>query len=686
MVEIVDDPNEPGTQIEKELFQSGATSHNQTTVATAPINHPDAATALEILKKDFHAFREQAAKEKAEANTYRVRIAELEKEQFLLRATLDHRNNYNDTLERAARVTPTPNATMTSLFPSQGQSSSAENVAWGLEHYDAFNNIKAYLATVPLLSKPVPGEVLYLYLAVSATAISAALTRHDHDNELPVYYCGIGFTDPETRYPDIEKLALALITAARKLRQYFQAHTIHVLTNHPLRQILQKHETSGCMVKWAIELGEFDLHFKPRIAIKGQATTDFIAEFIPMNPDDPDQDAHPWSEIWELHVDGSSNNRLSGAGIIITDPEGHSYEYALRFEFKASNNIAAYEALIAGIQLCRKLGALHIHIFSDSQHVVNQVAGDFKANQNNLGSYKSLAGALLQHFTSYKLTQIPRAKNSKADALVRLATAPPESAPPDVHIEILDKPSISKAYSEIFAIETFSQPSWMDPYVAFLSNRTLPIDAQEAQRLRHKASLYLLKRGKLYRRGQSCPLLKCLPTAEGHKVLTSLHSGVCGNHAGAQNLMFKALRAGYYWLTLEQDAKAVVQACLHCHKFADFAHRPPVPFSVIISPVPFNQWGLDFVGRLPPTPGQLKFAIVLVDYNTKWIEAEPLATITTEKVINFLWRNLYCRFGVPQAIITDNGAQFDNETLREFLSEQGTTIFYASPAHPQTNG
>ncbi|KAL6199178.1 hypothetical protein ACLB2K_028964 [Fragaria x ananassa] len=109
--------------------------------------------------------------------------------------------------------------------------------------------------------------------------------------------------------------------------------------------------------------------------------------------------------------------RLSGAGIIITDPEGNSYEYALRFEFKASNNIAKYEALIAGIQLRRDLWALHIHLFNDSLLIVNQVAWDFKANQNNLGSYKSLARALLQRFTSYKLTQIPRSKNSKADAL-----------------------------------------------------------------------------------------------------------------------------------------------------------------------------------------------------------------------------------------------------------------------------
>ena len=341
------------------------------------------------------------------------------------------------------------------------------------------------------------------------------------------------------------------------------------------------------MVKWAVELGEFDLHYKPRVAIKGQAAADFIAEFIPLADSSPHPDIPTGDAIWELQVDGSSNSKLSGAGIIITDPEGHSYEYALRFEFKASNNIAEYEALIAGIQLCRELGARHLHIFSDSQLVVSQVAGDFKANQHNLESYKSLAGALLQNFTLYKLTQILRAKNSKADALARLATAPPESTPPDVHIETLDKPSISRAYSEIFALKPREQPSWNDPFIAFLSDGTLPQDKHEAQRLRRKASLYLLRGGKMYRRGQSCPLLRCLPTTEGHKVLKS-HSDICGNHAGVRNLMFKTLRAGYYWPTLERDAKAVVQTCLQCHKFADFAHHPPVPLSIIISPVPFS--------------------------------------------------------------------------------------------------
>ncbi|KAL6138011.1 hypothetical protein ACLB2K_063299 [Fragaria x ananassa] len=106
MVEIIDHPVDPGTQVEP---QPGDTSLPQTS-SPAPINHPDPATALEILKRDFHAFREQTTKERVEAEAYWVRIAELEKEQFLLRATLEHRTVYNDSLDRATRIAGTPDS------------------------------------------------------------------------------------------------------------------------------------------------------------------------------------------------------------------------------------------------------------------------------------------------------------------------------------------------------------------------------------------------------------------------------------------------------------------------------------------------------------------------------------------------------------------------------------------------
>ena len=75
-----------------------------------------------------------------------------------------------------------------------------------------------------------------------------------------------------------------------------------------------------------------------------------------------------------------------------------------------------------------------------------------------------------------------------------------------------------------------------------------------------------------------------------------------------------------------------------------------------------------------------------MDYFTKWAEAELLATITEQKIRNFVWRAIICRFGIPSALVSDNGKQFDNTTLRDFYAELGIKNYYSSPAHPESNG
>ena len=82
----------------------------------------------------------------------------------------------------------------------------------------------------------------------------------------------------------MEKLILALVTVARKLRPYFQAHTIEVPTEYPMKQMLHKPETSGRLMNWALELSEFDIRYKPKTTIKGQVLADFIMEFTPTSP------------------------------------------------------------------------------------------------------------------------------------------------------------------------------------------------------------------------------------------------------------------------------------------------------------------------------------------------------------------------------------------------------------------
>ena len=149
---------------------------------------------------------------------------------------------------------------------------------WDDKCEQAFKALKEYLGKPPLLSKPVEGKPFFLYLAISEYAISRALIREEEKVQWRIYYISKRLIDVETRYLEIEKLTLALVIASRKQIPYFHSHTIHVLTNYPLRQVLQKSDTSGRLLKWAIELSQFDIEFVPRPAIKGQALADFISE------------------------------------------------------------------------------------------------------------------------------------------------------------------------------------------------------------------------------------------------------------------------------------------------------------------------------------------------------------------------------------------------------------------------
>jgi len=102
----------------------------------------------------------------------------------------------------------------------------------------------------------------------------------------------------------------------------------------------------------------------------------------------------------------------------------------------------------------------------------------------------------------------------------------------------------------------------------------------------------------------------------------------------------------------------------------------------MISPWPFDIWSIGLIGPLPVGKSGFKFAIVDVDYFTKWAEAEPLATITSNKMINFVTKNIICRYGVPQKIITDNGTQFEIEEFKIFCEQFKIQKSFSAVAHP----
>ena len=130
----------------------------------------------------------------------------------------------------------------------------------------------------------------------------------------------------------------------------------------------------------------------------------------------------------------------------------------------------------------------------------------------------------------------------------------------------------------------------------------------------------------------------------------------------------------------------LVKKCDKCQRFRNVQSLPAERMMTITSSWPFVQWRIDIINPLPLGKSRVKFLLVAVDYFTKWVEAEALATITEARIQNFVWKNIICRFGIPLTIISDNGRQFDSQGFRDFCSGLGIKNQYSSPRHPQANG
>ncbi|XP_016177908.1 uncharacterized protein K02A2.6-like [Arachis ipaensis] len=134
------------------------------------------------------------------------------------------------------------------------------------------------------------------------------------------------------------------------------------------------------------------------------------------------------------------------------------------------------------------------------------------------------------------------------------------------------------------------------------------------------------------------------------------------------------------------DAQEFVRKCKKCQENANFYKAPPEELNLMMAPRPFAQWGVDLLGPFPPGPGQVKYLIVAIDYYTKWVEAESLASISSANCQKFLWRQVVTRFGIPATVISDNGTQFTDKKFKGFLAGLGIKQRFSSVEHSQTNG
>ncbi|RVX14162.1 hypothetical protein CK203_011368 [Vitis vinifera] len=224
----------------------------------------------------------------------------------------------------------------------------------------------------------------------------------------------------------MELTALALQSAAQKLRPYFQAHPVIVLIDQPLRNILHKPDLTGRMLQWVIELSEFGIEFQPRLSMKGQVMADFVLEYSRRPSQFHESSKQEW---WTLRVDGASRSSGSGVGLLLQSPTGEHLEQAIRLGFSASNNEAEYEAILSGLDLALALSVSKLRIYSDSQLVVRHVQNEYEAKDARMARYLAKVRNTLQQFTEWTIEKIKRADNRRADALAGIAAFLPIKEP-----------------------------------------------------------------------------------------------------------------------------------------------------------------------------------------------------------------------------------------------------------------
>ncbi|GJS43649.1 reverse transcriptase domain-containing protein [Tanacetum coccineum] len=209
-------------------------------------------------------------------------------------------------------------------------------------------------------------------------------------------------------------------------------------------------------------LGEHNITYRPRTSVKGQILTDFLVEKL--------DEAPPNTSV-----------------------------------FTASNNEAEYEALIVGLRIVAQMGVLNVHVSVDSKLVANQVLGTYVAKEENMIKYLEKAKSLVSGFANFSISQVPRSKNKKADALSKIASTSFTHLSKQVLVEVLKEESIQER--EVATVVEKDGPTWMTPIMEYLKDGTLPDDRKEASKLRIKARQYELLEWVLYRRSFLKPWL-----------------------------------------------------------------------------------------------------------------------------------------------------------------------------------
>jgi len=240
-----------------------------------------------------------------------------------------------------------------------------------------------------------------------------------------------------------------------------------------------------------------------------------------------------------------------------------------------------------------------------------------------------------------------------------------------------------------FIEEEVDDKPWYFDIKRYLQSREYPELATENDKrmLRRLASGFVLNRDVLYKRNHDMVFLRCVDAKEAELILQEVHEGTFETHMNGHSIARKILRAGYLWMTMENDCCKHVRKCQKCQIYADNINVSPTALNVLSAPWPFSMWGIDVIGAIEQKASNgHRFILVAIDYFTKWVKATSYANVTRKVVTKFIRNELICRYGIPERIITDNATNLNNQMMPELCEEFKIKHHNFSPYWPKMNG
>nr|GEU82209.1 reverse transcriptase domain-containing protein [Tanacetum cinerariifolium] len=247
---------------------------------------------------------------------------------------------------------------------------------------------------------------------------------------------------------------------------------------------------------------------------------------------------------------------------ILTNPKGTEFTYALRFRFEATNNEAEYKALITGLRIAEEMGVKNLQENVGSRLMANQVNGTYIAKEADMIRYLEKVKTFTSGFRAFLIKQFPISENKKADALSKIASSSFAHLSKQVLVKKLKEKSINVL--EVLAVVEEERNTWMTSIYEYLAEETLSAEVNKARAVRRKSQRFTVINGVLYKKSFLRPWIWSVRPFQANYVLREIHEGSCSMHAYARSSVARALRTGYYWPIMHNDARALIRACQDC--------------------------------------------------------------------------------------------------------------------------